>query len=379
MKRMISVLLSFLMALCVSSATYAAVSDDGDATQVVENAVSAIDRHDWDTFINLQCLDNQNDFKAFLKSDANRSNYLGLFNIKSAKIKETKQLPIQSVGMYTDISSYEEKYQGLKVYLIGIDYDVFEENQYYFEGVNYRLVVVGKENSDWRIVEAQDAPIESLIPAGYGFGSRDEQKSLKIEYAKRNGLFIDSKGNTIKTNSSKLTSKANTISSYSVPYTIRVYRVSQQVTQEINFEYYCKNVLPNEWISSWPAESLKAGAEAVKMYGWYHVLHPKWPGLNADVKDTTADQVYKYGTATTATTNAVNNVNGVGLQNSSGNIFEAQYLAGNSGSAGTQHSGKMSQYGTKYLAQNGKNYLYMCHYYYDYSDKSSGTIVTFSY
>jgi peptidoglycan hydrolase-like amidase len=115
------------------------------------------------------------------------------------------------------------------------------------------------------------------------------------------------------------------------------------------------------------------------MYGWYHVLHPKWPGLNADVKDTTADQVYKYGTATTATTNAVNNVNGVGLQNSSGNIFEAQYLAGNSGSAGTQHSGKMSQYGTKYLAQNGKNYLYMCHYYYDYSDKSSGTIVTFSY
>ena len=379
MKRMISVLLSFLMVWGVSSATYAAVSDDSGATQVVENAVSAINGQDWDTYIKLQCSDNQNDFKDFLKSDANRSNHSGLFNIKSAKIKETKQLPIQDVGMYANISSYEEKYQELEAFLIGIDYDVFEENQYYFKGVNYRLVIVGKENGDWRIVEAQDAPIESLIPEGYGFGSSDEQKALKIENAKRNGLFIDSEGNTIKANSSKSTSKVNTTNSYSVPYTIRVYRVSQKVTQEINFEYYCKNVLPNEWISSWPAESLKAGAEAVKMYGWYHVLHPKWPGLNADVKDTTADQVYKSGSATTATTNAVNNVNGVGLQNSSGNIFEAQYLAGSSGSAGTQHSGKMSQYGTKYLAQNGKNYLYMCHYYYDNSDKSSGAIATFSY
>ena len=49
MKRMISVLLSFLMVLGVSSATYGAVSDDG-ATQVVENAVSAINGQDRDTY-----------------------------------------------------------------------------------------------------------------------------------------------------------------------------------------------------------------------------------------------------------------------------------------------------------------------------------------
>ena len=170
-----------------------------------------------------------------------------------------------------------------------------------------------------------------------------------------------------------------TTSSFTIPYSIQVYRVSQGVTQEINFDYYCKNVLPNEWYSSWPTESLKAGAQAVKMYGWYHVLHPKYASLNADVKDTSVDQVYKSGTAVTSTTNAINSVAGVGLKNSSGNIFEAQYISGSSGTAGSQHTGKMLQYGTKYLAEHGYSYLSMCHYYYDNSNKSTGAIATFSY
>jgi hypothetical protein len=46
--------------------------------------------------------------------------------------------------------------------------------------------------------------------------------------------------------------------------------------QTYNFQYYAENVLPNEWITSWPAESLEAGAIAVKEYGWYWVNN--WRG-----------------------------------------------------------------------------------------------------
>lgn len=141
-----------------------------------------------------------------------------------------------------------------------------------------------------------------------------------------------------------------------------------------------KNVLPNEWYSTWPSESLKAGAMAVKMYGWYHVYHPKWPSLNADVKDTTADQVFIDNSEVSTTTTAINNVGGVGFENSDGNVFETQYLAGTKDQPGTQSSGKMSQWGTKYWADKGtKNYVEMAHYYYDNSDKSTDAIATFSY
>lgn len=131
--------------------------------------------------------------------------------------------------------------------------------------------------------------------------------------------------------------------------------------------------------SSWSSESLKTGAMATKMYGWYHTYHPKWSSLNADVKDTTADQVYIPNTEVTSTTTAINAVGSTGLQNSSGNIFETQYLAGTSGSAGSASTGKISQWGSKYLSDNGYGYLYICRYYYNYSDKSTGIVNTFTY
>jgi hypothetical protein len=59
-------------------------------------------------------------------------------------------------------------------------------------------------------------------------------------------------------------------------------------TQVIDFKYYVKHVLPNEWYYAWPGESLRAGAMAAKMYGWFWVDYPgTW-----DVRDDVCDQVY---------------------------------------------------------------------------------------
>jgi hypothetical protein len=61
--------------------------------------------------------------------------------------------------------------------------------------------------------------------------------------------------------------------------------------ETIDFKEYAKHVLPNEWGASWPGESLRAGAMAVKMYAWsYIAAGGKWP--DADVYDSTCDQVY---------------------------------------------------------------------------------------
>ena len=61
--------------------------------------------------------------------------------------------------------------------------------------------------------------------------------------------------------------------------------------ETIEFKEYAKHVLPNEWGALWPGESLRAGAMAVKMYAWsYIAAGGKWP--DADVYDSTCDQVY---------------------------------------------------------------------------------------
>lgn len=139
-----------------------------------------------------------------------------------------------------------------------------------------------------------------------------------------------------------------------------MYRNASGNVQNVNLYSYVKNVLPNEWIPSWSSESLKTGAMACKMYGWYHHYHPKWSSLNADVKDTTADQVYKPNTENVNTTAAINAVNGIGIHNSAGKIFETQYLAGTQGSAGAGNTGKISQWGFEVFGRKWLGiYVYM--------------------
>ena len=79
------------------------------------------------------------------------------------------------------------------------------------------------------------------------------------------------------------------------------YRTDPYETQEIDFKYYVKHVLPSEWIAAWPGESLRAGAMATKMYGWYWVAYPgTW-----DVRDDVCDQVYNPIVEYESTNNAV--------------------------------------------------------------------------
>ena len=98
------------------------------------------------------------------------------------------------------------------------------------------------------------------------------------------------------------------------PGSIRVYRAATGAIETVNFLFYVKSVLPNEWISgSGLPESLRAGAVAVKNYGWFQVnaatgTHPYGGYSNGhcwDVDDGQAYQVYNPSVRSGATDNAV--------------------------------------------------------------------------
>lgn len=78
---------------------------------------------------------------------------------------------------------------------------------------------------------------------------------------------------------------------------------------EMDFREYVKNVLPNEWPNAWPTESLRSGAIAVKMFGWwrYNVvrLAPGARPEGVDVVDNTCDMVFFPNSAKPTTSAAV--------------------------------------------------------------------------
>jgi len=361
---------------------------------LIQKYAAAIQHQNWGALVELESSENKEGLKRFIDDPESKNTASGIFAIQAAKVKEWKEIPTDVASRFTSLQYYQEKYQDVHAFLVGFDFRVKNESKYFFDGVNYRLFITGKENGTDKILEVSDAPIESLIPLGYGFQSDDEKAALDIVNKRLKGQIVNKQGkllpdenfNKINT-SAKDEVKILSAADHIVPSIIRVYMIGVPSTNPLNgkvlqvdFSGYVKDVLPNEWYTSWSSESLKAGAMAVKMYGWYHVFHPKWPGVNADVSDTVTSQVYVIGSAVSSTSSAVDAVNHVAVQDSAGNLFEPQYRAGTPNDRDLyEGTGIMSQWGTQAWAQtpNAKTYLQMCHYYWDTS--SSSQISTFSY
>jgi hypothetical protein len=151
-----------------------------------------------------------------------------------------------------------------------------------------------------------------------------------------------------------------------LPTTILVYRVSLDRVDRVSFKTYVKNVLPNEWVPSWPRESLRSGAMAVKSYGWYWALHStrKTPGGQCfDVYDNTSSQVYKPGSATASTSAAVDATWGTRMTRG-GKILEAHYCATTTACGGWVTGDWMSQYGSRDKANAGWSHSRILKAYY---------------
>jgi hypothetical protein len=149
-------------------------------------------------------------------------------------------------------------------------------------------------------------------------------------------------------------------SSVNPPSSIRVFRHATGAVETVNFKTYTRNVLSREWIGSWTAASLRAGALAVKHYAWYQVLH--WRGgTNAvgqcfDIRDDTADQVYDPSKPTWTTAAAAVDATWAIRVLKDGRIFPTYYNAGSSGEAcGANANGwRMYQWGTQACGLAGK-------------------------
>jgi hypothetical protein len=365
------------------------------AKNVIYQYASAINNKDWDTLVNLEVSASQTGLKEFLSNPNNQNQ--GILSVKSAKIKEIKQLPNEAVNDLFNFDDLQAKYGTIYSLLVGIDYKVAQESKYYYNGVQYDVLLIGQDNGKWKIVDGQDAPLEVLVPKGYGFNSGDEQTALN----KDGKLLGTNKESYTNTGSEKtINTQINTLSATTAavtapspcPSTIRVYHqlstsdpYYHKVTTPIFCPNYVEDVVSHEWglEGYWKMSVLDAGALAVKTFGWYRTMHPNTnlKQIAADVFDDTNDQTYaeNYHTSFPNCTAAVEqDERYVGLMNSAGQVWLTQYRTGTQGQIGTYHGGIMYQYGSQVLATtNGYYCTDILNYYYAYSSASSGPIQTF--
>lgn len=167
-------------------------------------------------------------------------------------------------------------------------------------------------------------------------------------------------------------------STYSPPETIRVlrsYGPAAGKVQVVPFRAYVENVMSWEWPSSYPFQALRAGAVAVKQYGWYYTKY--WRGGKTasgacyDVKDTSTDQIYRPETrsATSKQRRAVASTWNISIRRTRngipGSFILTGYLPGSIATCGAERNGyRLYQKGVKACALAGKSFETIARMYY---------------
>ena len=149
---------------------------------LIKALVQATDEQDWDAYIECWVTDAQEDFRGFVSNPANREAHRGIFDILSASLYEIKEMDVSEVEDFISVHRYQEEYGEAHIFYCGIDYSVFEETKYFFNGVNYNLIAVVAEDGNDRIAEMSDAPVEVFRPKGIGFNSDAEGIALEKFY-----------------------------------------------------------------------------------------------------------------------------------------------------------------------------------------------------
>lgn len=178
-------------------------------------------------------------------------------------------------------------------------------------------------------------------------------------------------------------------------------------SQVFSLETYVQRGLDNEWISSWDADSLKAGTIPYRSYGAWHVMNGTYPGY--DICAGPCCQAFEY-TGYTAPINAAIATNGLMLDRN-GKLARSEYSAQNNswddpndglncsnvdlscgdGAVGSPatgwscladplatglgcfgHGRGMSQWGTKFHADAGATFADIVDHYYNANNNPSG-------
>ena len=368
--------------LCFSVHVRASGVGNKESAQEIVNEYFSLIGNDWDKFAELYTNEQINSFKNFLENEKNIREYVGVLNVRKAKLIESIEIKYDDVKDMID-----EDYTGkkIKIFAVGADYDVYEDTKYFSEGIIYNFLILEEQNGQWRGNTLMQIADPSLFKMkGYHFQS-DYNITENIMEARENGYLVNGKGKVFSDINEKeidgsLVDEYAILNKRTVPtddttisygtYKNGVY----QNRKSIKFHDYCKGVSAGEVRGkSFDGTARKAVDIAIKTYTWHYKIVPIDPTHSVDIKNTMQSYKPEKISENKKVTSDYNAVKNIWMESYKGNIFAAGYGAGDYNSSG-KNGGRLMQNGCRYLVDKKKYSFYQClHYYYDYSiDGSTG-------
>lgn len=368
--------------LCFSVHVRASGVGNKESAQEIVNEYFSLIGNDWDKFAELYTNEQINSFKNFLENEKNIREYVGVLNVRKAKLIESIEIKYDDVKDMID-----EDYTGkkIKIFAVGADYDVYEDTEYFSEGIIYNFLILEEQNGQWRVNTLMQIADPSLLKMkGYHFQS-DYNITENIMEARENGYLVNGKGKVFSDINEKeidgsLVDEYAILNKRTVPtddttisygtYKNGVY----QNRKSIKFHDYCKGVSAGEVRGkSFDGTARKAVDIAIKTYTWHYKIVPIDPTHSVDIKNTMQSYKPEKISENKKVTSDYNAVKNIWMESYKGNIFAAGYGAGDYNSSG-KNGGRLMQNGCRYLVDKKKYSFYQClHYYYDYSiDGSTG-------
>lgn len=111
-----------------------------------------------------------------------------------------RELRAKDIAPFVDIAAYHQQYHAVRLFYTAIDYRVSHEDKYHYNGTNYRLMIVVREQDSWRLAQMSEAPVEAIVAAGNGFGTSEEGAAITVRTARMTGKIINAQGKHLGTN-----------------------------------------------------------------------------------------------------------------------------------------------------------------------------------
>ena len=349
---------------------------------VIREMVSLENTQSWNEFASCWVEEEKEEFNTLFNDSIYLQEKEGVICVTSAELYSLDEISAENVPAIILEDDRFDEFVEKKYYLAGIDYEVSDVSKYFYNGVNYRLIIMAKEDGEWKVAGRQDA---AGLLEGWQNNSDfaeilDDENAIvamEIRDARMAGYVIDSNMCTrnidgVVTYGYRPGYTATTGCPHTRPSTVKVRTGSSgNAYTSPSLENYIKDVMPNEWvISTTGAAALQAGVVTIQQYAvWNSIYYQKYPDYAYDLRAGSGDQNYvagsysnlasRYRTKIDDAYNAVGNIHMETGSNSS--LFQSQYAS----TSGNYSYGRLFQDEAKTMASDGYTYDQILSHFYN--------------
>lgn len=307
---------------------------------VVHEYFLCLDEHRFSDLSGLLAYEDREEYEEFIANSANSDGHIGYFNFKNVEIITCSLLSSDEVDMSLIDREKLDNYSDWQCWECIVDVDAYRETKYLSTGYNCYWV--------YTALDSNATPLVVACVRFRDYGYSDEM---------------------ISTMSYDAPVAAPDFGIWEMPSVITVRNYG-----DVDFRTYCEVVTVNEFgTDSYNEEARKAVAMCVKQYGWNRTLVQKYSSEEYDVKENASDQVYNPSKAVTSkVTAAVDTIWDYVMLTCDQELFCSFYVNSSAISEyAVYHGGMLSQTEANEQGNDGKTWIEILHYFYDYGTYNS--------